>query len=132
MQGVAKSVDTYIEKVPAALRPKLAQLRAIIRKAAPKAEEGVSYGMPYYKHQGALAGFALFKNHIGFFPGAIVDDFKDELAAYKTSKGTVQLPLDKPLPVTLIRKMLKAGLKRNAEKAAARAARKNSPDRRRR
>ncbi|MBS0470165.1 MAG: DUF1801 domain-containing protein [Proteobacteria bacterium] len=129
---VAKTVDAYIEAAPEDLRPTLAQLRAIIRKAAPKAEEGISYGMPYYKHQGALAGFALFKKHIGFFPGAIVADFRGELAAYKTAKGTVQLPLDKPLPVTLIRKMLKAGLKRNAVKAAAKTARKSSPDRRRR
>jgi uncharacterized protein YdhG (YjbR/CyaY superfamily) len=128
---VAKSVDAYIKAAPAEHRPKLAQLRALILSAAPKAEEGISYGMPYYKLQGALAGFALFKVHIGFFPGAIVADFKDELAAYKTSKGTVQLPLDKPLPVTLIRKMLKAGLKRNAAKAAAKAAKKSSPDRRR-
>lgn len=128
---VAKTVDAYIKAAPEDLRAKLAQLRAIIRKAAPKAEEGISYGMPYYKHQGALAGFALFKNHIGFFPGAIVADFTDALAAYRTSKGTVQLPLDKPLPVTLIRKMLKAGLKRNADKAAAKTARKSSPDRRR-
>lgn len=115
---VAKSVDAYIKSAPAEHRPKLDQLRALFQSAAPKAEEGISYGMPYYKQDGALGGFALFKSHIGFFPGAIVADFADELASYKTSKGTVQLPLDKPLPVTLIKKILKAGIKRNAAKRA--------------
>ena len=126
MRGVppAKSVDAYLKAARPELRPKLAQLRALFLSVAPNAQEGISYGMPYYKQDGALGGFALFKNHIGFFPGAIVADFQDELAAYKTSKGTVQLPLDKPLPVTLIRKMLKAGLKRNAAKAASRTSRK--------
>ena len=116
---VAKSVDAYLKSAPATVRPKLEQMRALFKAAAPNAEEGISYGMPYYKQDGALGGFALFKSHIGFFPGAIVADFKNELAGYKTSKGTIQLPLDKPLPVTLIRKILKAGLKRNAAKAAA-------------
>jgi uncharacterized protein YdhG (YjbR/CyaY superfamily) len=127
----AKSVDAYLKAAPVAARSKLMQLRAIVKSTAPQAEEGISYGMPYFKCQGALAGFAVFKSHIGFFPGAIVDDFRSELEGYKTSKGTVQLPLDKPLPVSLIRKMLKAGLKRNAAKAAAKRVRKSSPDRRR-
>jgi uncharacterized protein YdhG (YjbR/CyaY superfamily) len=113
---VAKSVDAYLKSAPAEVRPKLEQLRALFRSIAPKAEEGISYGMPYYKQDGALGGFALFKNHIGFFPGAIVKDFAIDLTAYKTSKGTIQLPLDKPLPAALIRKILKAGLKRNAAK----------------
>ena len=120
---LAKSVDAYIKAAPEDIRPKLAHLRKIVRNTVPDADEGISYGMPYYKWNGALAGFASFKNHIGFFPGAIVQDFADELAAYKTSKGTVQLPLDRPLPVRLIRKMLKAGLAQNAAKVAARTKR---------
>ena len=115
---VAKSVDAYLKAAPESVRPKLVQLRKLIQSTAPDAEEGISYGMPYYKWNGALCGLALFKNHIGFFPGAIVNDFADELTTYKTSKGTVQLPLDKPLPVTLIKKLLKAGMARNAEKSA--------------
>ena len=114
---VAKNVDAYIKAAPDAVRPKLEQLRKIVRTLAPEAAEGISYGMPYYKLNGALVGFAAFKNHIGFFPGAIVQDFKSELADYKTSKGTVQLPLDKPLPVKLIKTLIKASLMRNAEKA---------------
>jgi uncharacterized protein YdhG (YjbR/CyaY superfamily) len=120
----AKNVDDYLAALPQALRPKLDQLRALIRAATPDVTEGISYGMPYYKHNGVLAGFALFKNHIGFFPGAIVAEFADELSRYEISKGTVRLPLDKPLPVTLIRKMLKRALERNREKA-----KKNSPAR---
>jgi uncharacterized protein YdhG (YjbR/CyaY superfamily) len=118
----ASTVDAYLKPVKAPARGKLEQLRALIRAVAPKAEEGISYGMPYYKYLGrSLCGFALFKNHIGFFPGAIVSDFTEELAGYETAKGTVRLPLDKPLPVSLIRKMLKAAMARNAEKAAAKA-----------
>lgn len=113
----AKNVDAYLKAAPDAARRKLAQLRAIVKSLAPDAAERISYGMPYYKLNGALVGFAAFKNHIGFFPGAIVQDFKNELAGYKTSKGTVQLPLDKPLPVTLIKTLIKASLARNAEKA---------------
>jgi uncharacterized protein YdhG (YjbR/CyaY superfamily) len=122
--AVAKDVDAYLKAAPAAVRPKLAEMRALILKAAPKAEEGISYGMPYYKLNGALCGFALFKNHIGFFPGAIVADFAEDLAAYKTSKGTVQLPLDKPLPATLIKKIVRAGVARNRLKASAKASKK--------
>jgi len=121
---VAKCVDAYIAAAPQALRPKLEQLRTLMRAAAPDVTEGISYGMPYYKRDGALAGFALFKNHIGFFPGAIIDEFADALARYETAKGTVRLPLDKPLPVTLIRKMLRRALERNREKAAAKKLRR--------
>ena len=112
----AKSVDAYIKAAPDAVRPKLVQLRGIVKTLAPEADEGISYGMPYYKLNGALVGFAAFKNHIGFFPGAIVKDFKTELAGYKTSKGTVQLPLEGRLPVTLIKTLIKASMKRNAAK----------------
>ena len=123
MRGVpaAKSVDAYIKAAPEDVRPKLVQLRKLVKATAPKAEEGISYGMPYYKSNGTLVGFAAFSKHIGFFPGVIVADFKDELAGYKTSKGTVQFPLDKPLPVSLIKKLIKAGLKRNALKVARRS-----------
>jgi uncharacterized protein YdhG (YjbR/CyaY superfamily) len=94
----------------------LRQLRRIVKAVAPKADEGISYGMPYYKYKGALVGFAVFKNHIGFFPGAIVDEFKQELNAYKTSKGTVRLPIGKPLPVALLRRLVKARISANEAK----------------
>jgi uncharacterized protein YdhG (YjbR/CyaY superfamily) len=118
----AKTVDAYLKAAPDDVRPRLVQLRKIVKTVVPDAEEGISYGMPYYKHKGALVGFAAFGDHIGFFPGAIVADFKAELAGYKTAKGTVQLPLDKPIPVTLIKTLIKAGLKRNEAKAAKKRA----------
>ena len=113
----AKSVDAYIKAAPDTVRPKLVQLRGIVKALAPDAKEGISYGMPYYKWNGALVGFAAFKNHIGFFPGAIVGQFKAELAGYKTSKGTVQLPLEGRLPVTLVKTLIKASMERNRAKA---------------
>ena len=125
---VAATVDAYIKAAPPLAQPGLKQLRALVKQIAPKAEEGISYGMPFYKLEGALLGFAAFRQHLGFFPGAIVSDFAEELAGYKTAKGTVQLPYGRKLPVTLLRRMIRAGVKRNAEKAAAKkAVRKNSP-----
>ena len=115
----AATVDAYIKAVPEAARPMLKELRALVQKAAPKAEEYISYGMPYYRHHGALLGFAAFKQHVGFFPGAIVTDFADELKGYKTSRGTVQLPYGKNIPVSLIRRIIKAGVKRNEDVAKA-------------
>lgn len=119
MRGIppAKNVDAYIKAAPVEVRAKLVQLRKIVRTLAPRAEEGISYGMPYYKLNGALVGFAAFKNHIGFFPGAIVKEFEKELAGYETAKGTVRFPLEKPLPVTLIRKLISASKARNKAKA---------------
>ena len=111
---VAKNVDAYLKAAPDAVRPKLAQLRKLMKSAMPQAEEGIGYGMPSYSQDGARLYFAVFKNHIGFFPGAIITQFKRELAGYKTSKGTVQLPLEGRLPVTLIRSLIKASMKRNA------------------
>ena len=118
---LAANVDAYLKAAPDVARPKLLQLRKIVKATVPKAKEGISYGMPYYKYEGALVGFAVFKNHIGFFPGAIVREFERDLAGYKTSKGTVQLPLDKPLPVALIKKLIRASVRRNEAKAKARA-----------
>ena len=121
MRGIppAKSVDAYIKAAPESVRAKLVQLHAMVQALAPDAEEGISYGMPYYKWNGALVGFAAFKKHIGFFPGAIVGDFKHELAGYETAKGTVRLSLDKPLPVALLKKLIRATLARNAARVAA-------------
>lgn len=132
MRGIpaASTVDAYLKHAKAPARGKLEQLRALIRAAAPSAEEGISYGMPYYKYMGrSFCGFALFKNHIGFFPGAIVSDFTEELADFETSKGTVRLPLDRPIPVTLIRKMLKAAMARNVERAAVKTIKSRKPAR---
>jgi len=123
MRGVppAENVDAYIKAAQEPARAKLRQLREIVTTMVPDAVEGISYGMPYYKWNGALVGFAAFKNHIGFSPGAIVSQFKRELAAYETAKGTVRFPHDAPLPVTLIKKLIKASKARNAANKRAKA-----------
>jgi len=123
MRGVppAENVDAYIKAVHEPARAKLKQLRKIVMTTVPDAVEGISYGMPYYKWNGALVGFAAFKTHIGFFPGAIVSRFKRELAGYETAKSTVRFPHDAPLPVALIKTLIKASRARNEEKLRTRA-----------
>jgi len=117
-----KSVDDYIAAQPKDLQPKLIQLRQTIRKNAPTAEEGIGYGMPAYKLGGPLVYFASFKNHFGFFPTpGGVEAFKNELAEYETSKGTVRFPQDKPLPLKLIADMVKFRVRQNEEKASLKA-----------
>lgn len=115
-----KNVDAYLKPFPQALQAKLQQLRQTIIKAAPQAEETMSYGMPAYKCNGMLVYFAGYKNHIGFYPGAGgVAAFKEKLGAYKLSRGTVQFPVDKPVPLGLVTKIVKFRLRQNQEKAAA-------------
>ncbi len=102
-----KDVDSYIKNYPDEVRKLLVQLRGIIKKSAPKAEEGISYGMPAYKYLGKpLAYFAGQKAHIGFYPTpGEIGRFKKELAEYQTSKGTIQFPF-KALPKTLIKNIV--------------------------
>ena len=109
-----KSVDAYIAMAPKEVRNKLKELRAAIRGVAPAAEERISYGMPYYRYKGRLAYFAVFTKHIGLYvPPPVIEEHKRELTGYETAKATVRFPLDKKLPVVLIRKLIKAGMKKN-------------------
>jgi uncharacterized protein YdhG (YjbR/CyaY superfamily) len=111
-----KTIDEYIATFPPDSQILLCQLRAAIHEAAPQAEETISYQMPAFKQNGVLVYFAAFKNHIGFFPTAAgIEAFKDKLSAYKTSKGTIQFPLDKPLPLDLIKEIVRARVKQNKE-----------------
>lgn len=112
---LAKDVDNYVAMAPKAVQAKLLQLRKIIRAVAPESSEGISYGMPYYEYHGMVACFGIFKNHIGFF-GALPEQHKKELKGYETSRGTVRFPLDKPLPVALIKKHVKARVLENKAK----------------
>jgi uncharacterized protein YdhG (YjbR/CyaY superfamily) len=102
------SVDDYIADFPAPIQTKLSQLRQLVRQLAPQATEKISYGIPYYSLNGRLLYFAAFKDHISLFalPSSVVE-FAPELAPYQTSKGTIKFPLDKPLPLPLIRKIIK-------------------------
>ena len=115
-----KPADTnqYIPTFPKETQQLLQQVRTTIKKAAPKAEEVISYGMPGFKLNGMLVWFAGYKNHIGFYPKpSAIEAFKKELSVYKYAKGSIQFPLDKPLPVALITKMVKFRVAENRQKA---------------
>ena len=110
----AKDVDEYIAKAPKEVRGKLKELRAIIKSAAPEAEERISYGMPYYGYKGRLVYFAFAKKHIGLYvPTPLIEEHKKELKDYGTAKATVRFPLNKRLPLPLIKKLVKARVKKN-------------------
>ncbi len=105
-----KNVDEYLAGIPEAARSTFNELRATIRSAVPpEATEVISYRIPAFKHKGLLVWFAAFSNHCSLFPSAaVIRAFNKELKGFYTSKGTVHFPTDKPLPVTLIKKMVKA------------------------
>lgn len=110
----AKSVDEYIAAFPKKTQAFLKQMRTTIKKAAPTSEEVISYNMPGYKLQGVLVYFAGYENHIGFYATPTGNSaFEKELSVYKTGKGSVQFPLDKPLPIALITKIVKYRVKQN-------------------
>jgi uncharacterized protein YdhG (YjbR/CyaY superfamily) len=109
-----KDVHSYIASAPKDFQGKLRELRAAIREAAPFAEEKISYGMPYYHYRGRLAYFRLAKAHIGLYiPTPIIEQHKSELKGYETAKGTVRLPLDKKIPIALVKKLIRARAKWN-------------------
>lgn len=119
-QPIPKNVDDYIDCFPNGIREILKELRDTIKKAAPDAEELISYQMPAYKLKGILVYFAAMTNHIGFYPTSTgIASFRKELSAYKLGKGSVQLPLDKPLPLSLISKIVKYRVKENLARAEA-------------
>ena len=120
MRAVPASVEQYLAEVhPPAARASLEHLRAVIRKAAPDADEVISYGIPTFKDHGMLASYAAFKNHCSFFPGSVVSQFEDKLKGYKLAKGTIQFPHDKPLPDALVTEIVKARVKQNRAGKAA-------------
>lgn len=112
-----EKMDEYIAGFPQHIREVLEKMRAIIRKAAPEAEETINYGVPTFTLKGNLVHFGGFKNHIGFYPAPSgIDAFKKELSVYEGAKGSVKFPVDKPLPVNLITKIVKFRVKENLEK----------------
>lgn len=114
MKKAAKDVDAYITVAPKEVRRQLAKLRAAIKAAAPQAEERISYGMPYYAYKGRLAYFGLSQKHIGLYiPTPVIEEHKKELKEYETARATVRLPLDKPVPVALVKKLIRARRQKN-------------------
>ncbi len=102
------SIDEYHADFPTEIQSLLNQLRDIIKSVVPNAKEVISYNIPTFKQNKNLVHYAAYKNHIGFYPTALpMSVFKEELSKYKTSKGAIQFPLDKPLPKTLIKKIVK-------------------------
>ncbi len=117
-----EDIDSYIAEQVPDVRTRLEQIRQVVKTSAPKAEEVISYGMPAFKFHGMLVYFAAFKNHIGFYALPSGNEaFQKELSAYKQGKGSIQFPLDKPVPLALIKKIVKFRVKENLEKVTSRA-----------
>ena len=116
MRKIAKTVDEYIAAAPIEARAKLAQLRALIKAAAPEADEDISYGMPYYEYKGRLAYFRLGKTHIGLYiRPPVIAEHASELKNYGTSTATVRFSLNEKLPSKLIQALIKDRIKKNEE-----------------
>ncbi len=113
---IAKNFDEYLESFPKETQQLLGKMRLTIRRAAPKAKESISYGMPTFTLGRNRVYFAGYKNHIGFYPGGAIAPFKEDLSAYKSSKGGVQFPINEPLPVGLITRIVKVRMKQGAGK----------------
>jgi uncharacterized protein YdhG (YjbR/CyaY superfamily) len=119
-QIVPKTIDEYIAGFPEDIQEILQKIRMTIREAAPEAQESINYRMPTFTLKGNLVHFAAFKNHIGFYPIPTgIEAFKDELSVYKQGKGSVQFPLEQPIPYDLIGRIVAFRVKENLEKAAA-------------
>ncbi len=128
-----QTIDEYIAGFSEAIQYPLRELRATIRAAAPAASETINYGIPTFQLHGNLVHFAAFKKHIGFYPAPSgIDAFREELSAYKGAKGSVQFPLDKPLPFELITRIVQFRVAENVRNvaacSAARKSKKNSID----
>jgi uncharacterized protein YdhG (YjbR/CyaY superfamily) len=123
------AVEAYLAKVAEPARSTLESVRRAIRSAAPaEAVECISYGMPAFRYKGALVGYAAFKDHCSFFPmsAVLLDEFEEDVKGYRTAKGTLQFPHDKPLPAKLVKQIVKVRVLQNEEKAAAKSKSKKS------
>lgn len=123
------SVQEYMSDVQDADKRKaLEKLRKTIKSVVPKAEETISYQMPTFKYHGGLVSYAAFKNHCSLFPwnSTLIKEYADELKAFKTFKGTIQFTVEKPLPVGLVKKIIKARVKQNKERDLIKMSKKNA------
>ena len=114
----AKTVDEYLARIPEPARSTLKHVRAVIGSVVPKeTTEVISYGIPMFKYNGMLVGYAAFKHHCSLFPtgSGVLDRFEKQLIGYRTSKGTIQFAPDKPLPDALLKRIVKARVKENRE-----------------
>ena len=121
VRTIFNKIDAYIANFPKETQKILDQLRATIRKAAPEAEETISYAIPTFTLNGNLVHFAAFKNHVGFYPTPSgIEAFKKELSVYEAAKGSVKFPIEKPLPFDLITEIVKFRVKENLQKTKKR------------
>ena len=112
-------VDEYIESAPRNVQPKLQEIRKAIIEAAPEALEKISYGMPFYYYKGRVAYFSFTKDHIGLYAMPMsIEKYVDEVKKYRTGKATLSFPFDKPIPIELVKKLVKAQVKINELKKA--------------
>ena len=119
-QAAPKDIDEYIAAFPKDVQEILEKVRVTIKKAAPDAEEAIKYQIPTFTLNGNLVHFAAFKKHIGFYPAPRgIEEFKEELSAYKGAKGSVQFPLDKTIPFDLISRIVEFRVKEQRQKAAS-------------
>jgi uncharacterized protein YdhG (YjbR/CyaY superfamily) len=120
MDTAINSIDDYISEFPTEIQALLYQIRATIKEAAPDAHEAIKYAIPTFVYHGNLVHFAAFKNHIGFYPAPSgIEAFKKELSVYKNAKGSVQFPIDGPIPLDLISTIVKFRVKENLVKSKA-------------
>lgn len=131
--AAVSEVKDYLALYPPAIRRLLVKMREVVRKAAPGAEEVISYGLPTYKLNGTLLHFGAFKGHIGLYPGpAAIEEFAGELSPYECSKGAIRFPVDEPLPLTLVSRIVKHRIAQNLAKqkrnSTAKATGKSAPE----
>ncbi|MBZ9571128.1 DUF1801 domain-containing protein [Methanobrevibacter sp. TMH8] len=114
---MVETIDEYISEFPKDIQEKLEKIRKTIQETTPEATEKISYGIPTFYLNGNLVHFAAYEKHIGFYPAPSgIENFKDELSEYKTSKGTIQFPLDKEIPYDLIKEIVKFRVNENENK----------------
>lgn len=121
-----ESIDAYVAAFPPEVQAILNKIRALIQACAPDATEAIKYQIPTFVLHGNLVHFAAYENHIGLYPApSAIEEFKDDLARYKFAKGSIQFPLDAPIPYTLIKKIVKFRVQENRDKAAAKTQKKS-------
>jgi uncharacterized protein YdhG (YjbR/CyaY superfamily) len=125
-ETLPKTIDAYIAGFPEDVQDILKKMRRIIGDAAPDAREAIKYQIPTFVLGGNLVHFAAFENHIGFYPTPSgIEQFKDDLSSYKSARGSVQFPLDSPIPYNLIRRIVKFRVKENLDKMSSKPMKKN-------
>ena len=134
MRNAPKGVEEYLARVPEPARGALKKVRAAIQAVVPEeATETISYGMPMFRHEGMLLGYAAFKNHCSLFPGpGVILEYREDLKSFQTSRGTIRFSPDNPLPATLVKKLVRARIAENKRKRIGRKSTRMNPNKKER